>query len=126
MTSRPPLWAPMLFAMLLSSVPAQGADQCTAAFLFPVQSHATPGVLSMTNESKIISSTVGTRYPFLGKSIQPNANCNSGGYWDGGTWVSNCNVMQWRHLPRSRGLQKCVVGRQQLRGDPHIGANLSL
>lgn len=92
MTSRPPLWAPMLFAMLLSSVPAQGADQCTAAFLFPVQSHATPGVLSMTNESKIISSTVGTRYPFLGKSIQPNANCNSGGYWDGGTWVSNCNV----------------------------------
>lgn len=92
MTSRPPLWAPMLFAMLLGSVPAQGADQCTAAFLFPVQSHAAPGVLSMTNESKIISSTVGTRYPFLGKSIQPNANCNSSGYWDGGTWVSNCNV----------------------------------
>lgn len=92
MTSRPPLWAPMLFAMLLGSVPAQGADQCTAAFLFPVQSHAAPGVLSMTNESKIISSTVGTRYPFLGKNIQPNANCNSGGYWDGGTWISNCNV----------------------------------
>ncbi|MBL0555979.1 DUF6701 domain-containing protein [Aeromonas caviae] len=92
MTSRPPLWAPMLFAVLLGSVPAQGADQCTAAFLFPVQSHAAPGVLSMTNESKIISSTVGTRYPFLGKNIQPNANCNSGGYWDGGTWISNCNV----------------------------------
>lgn len=92
MTSRPPLWAPMLFAMLLGSVPAQGADQCTAAFLFPVQSHAAPGVLSMTSESKIISSTVGTRYPFLGKNIQPNANCNSSGYWDGGTWISNCNV----------------------------------
>ncbi|MGY3870525.1 DUF6701 domain-containing protein [Aeromonas crassostreae] len=92
MTSRQPLWGPMLFTMLLGAASVQAADQCTAAFLFPVQSHATPGVLSMSNESKIISSTVGTSYPFLSKNIQSNANCNSGGSWDGGTWVSNCNV----------------------------------
>ena len=70
----------------------QAASQCTEAFLFPVQSHASPGVLSMNNESKIISTTVGASYPFLTKNIQPNANCNNGGFWNNGTWVSNCNV----------------------------------
>ena len=52
----------------------------------------TPGLLGMNNESKITSLSVGTNYPFLGKSIQPNANCNNGGYWNGGTWVSNCSI----------------------------------
>nr|AFF60300.1 MshQ [Aeromonas veronii bv. sobria] len=46
----------------------------------------------MNNESKIISTTVGASYPFLTKNIQPNANCNNGGFWNNGTWVSNCNV----------------------------------
>ncbi|MFM4705418.1 DUF6701 domain-containing protein [Aeromonas bivalvium] len=79
-------------ALLWCSASVEAASQCMAAFAYPVQSHAAPGVLSMNNESKIISATVGTSYPFIRKSIQPNANCNSGGYWNGGTWVSNCNV----------------------------------
>ncbi|MDX7841664.1 DUF6701 domain-containing protein [Aeromonas caviae] len=79
-------------ALIWISASVQAASQCTAAFTYPVQSHASPGVLSMSNESKIISATVGTSYPFIRKSIQPNANCNNGGYWNGGTWISNCNV----------------------------------
>lgn len=81
-----------LLWILLGSTSVQAASQCTEAFLFPVQSHASPGVLSMNNESKIISTTVGASYPFLTKNIQPNANCNNGGFWNNGTWVSNCNV----------------------------------
>lgn len=81
-----------LLWILLGSTSVQAASQCTEAFLFPVQSHASPGVLSMNNESKIISTAVGASYPFLTKNIQPNANCNNGGFWNNGTWVSNCNV----------------------------------
>jgi MSHA biogenesis protein MshQ len=87
-----PLWGSILFTMLLGPAPVLAADQCTAAFLFPVQSHAAPGVLSMNKESKVISSTTGTNYPFLSKNIQPNASCNNGGANNGGTYISNCNV----------------------------------
>ncbi|MGL6484056.1 DUF6701 domain-containing protein [Aeromonas caviae] len=91
MKSSQPLRGALLW-ILLGSTSVQAASQCTEAFLFPVQSHASPGVLSMNNESKIISTTVGASYPFLTKNIQPNANCNNGGFWNNGTWVSNCNV----------------------------------
>ncbi|MGU5779730.1 DUF6701 domain-containing protein [Aeromonas caviae] len=91
MKSSQPLRGALLW-ILLGSASVQAASQCTEAFLFPVQSHASPGVLSMNNESKIISTTVGASYPFLTKNIQPNANCNNGGFWNNGTWVSNCNV----------------------------------
>ncbi|MFQ2547453.1 DUF6701 domain-containing protein [Aeromonas caviae] len=91
MKSSQPLHCALLW-ILLGATSVQAASQCTEAFLFPVQSHASPGVLSMNNESKIISTTVGASYPFLTKNIQPNANCNNGGFWNNGTWVSNCNV----------------------------------
>lgn len=91
MKSSQPLRGALLW-ILLGATSVQAASQCTEAFLFPVQSHASPGVLSMNNESKIISTTVGASYPFLTKNIQPNANCNNGGFWNNGTWVSNCNV----------------------------------
>ncbi|WP_439838997.1 DUF6701 domain-containing protein [Aeromonas caviae] len=91
MKSSQPLRGALLW-ILLGSTSVQAASQCTEAFLFPVQSHASPGVLSMNNESKIISTTVGASYPFLTQNIQPNANCNNGGFWNNGTWVSNCNV----------------------------------
>ena len=82
------LW--LVLVLCVTSV--QAADQCTAVFTYPVQSHASPGMLSMNGESRITSATMGTNYPFLGKNIQPNANCNNGGYWNNGTWVSMCNV----------------------------------
>ncbi|MFM4649564.1 DUF6701 domain-containing protein [Aeromonas bivalvium] len=85
---RPALW----LALIWCSASVEAASQCMAAFAYPVQSHAAPGVLTMSNESKITSAAVGTSYPFIRKNIQPNANCNSGGYWNGGTWISNCNV----------------------------------
>ncbi|MDX7781779.1 DUF6701 domain-containing protein [Aeromonas caviae] len=91
MKSSQPLRGALLW-ILLGSTSVQAASQCTEAFLFPVQSHASPGLLSMNNESKIISTTVGASYPFLTKNIQPNANCNNGGFWNNDTWVSNCNV----------------------------------
>jgi len=81
-----------LSALVWCSASVQAASQCTAAFAYPVQSHASPGLLAMSGESKIVSATMNTNYPFLGKTIQPNANCNNGGYWNGGTWISNCNV----------------------------------
>lgn len=81
-----------LSALVLCSASVQAASQCTAAFAYPVQSHASPGLLAMSGESKIVSATMNTNYPFLGKTIQPNANCNNGGYWNGGTWISTCNV----------------------------------
>ncbi|WP_182963035.1 DUF6701 domain-containing protein [Aeromonas veronii] len=92
MKTRKSIWGFILLTIMLGSASAQGGDQCTAVFPFPVQSHMTPGLLGMNNESKITSLSVGTNYPFLGKSIQPNANCNNGGYWNGGTWVSNCSI----------------------------------
>ncbi|MFM4844473.1 DUF6701 domain-containing protein [Aeromonas caviae] len=79
-------------ALIWSSASVQAASQCTAAFTYPVQSHASPGVLSMSGESRITSATVDTNYPFLGKTIQPNASCNNGGGYNGGDYVSNCNV----------------------------------
>lgn len=79
-------------ALIWSSASVQAASQCTAAFTYPVQSHASPGVLSMSGESRITSATVDTNYPFLGKTIQPNASCNNGGGYNGGAYVSNCNV----------------------------------
>ncbi|WP_239497820.1 DUF6701 domain-containing protein [Aeromonas allosaccharophila] len=81
-----------LSALVWCSASVQAASQCTAAFAYPVQSHASPGLLAMSGESKIVSATMNTNYPFLGKTIQPNANCNNGGYWNGGTWISTCNV----------------------------------
>ncbi|HDZ8847512.1 TPA: MSHA biogenesis protein MshQ, partial [Aeromonas veronii] len=81
-----------LSALVWCSASVQAASQCTAAFTYPVQSHAAPGLLAMSGESKIVSATMNTNYPFLGKTIQPNANCNNGGYWNGGTWISTCNV----------------------------------
>ncbi|WP_421310574.1 DUF6701 domain-containing protein [Aeromonas veronii] len=81
-----------LSALVWCSASVQAASQCTAAFTYPVQSHAAPGRLAMSGESRITSATMDTSYPFIRKSIQPNANCNNGGYWNGGTWVSNCNV----------------------------------
>ncbi|HEA3089191.1 TPA: MSHA biogenesis protein MshQ [Aeromonas salmonicida] len=79
-------------ALVWCSASVQAASQCTAAFAYPVQSHASPGRLAMSGESRITSATMDTSYPFLGKTIQPNANCNNGGYWNDGTWISNCNV----------------------------------
>ncbi|MFM4825138.1 DUF6701 domain-containing protein [Aeromonas bivalvium] len=88
-----PRFRPALcLALIWCSASVEAASQCMAAFAYPVQSHAAPGVLTMSNESKITSATVGTSYPFIRKNIQPNANCNNGGYWNGGTWISNCNV----------------------------------
>ncbi|MFQ1650032.1 DUF6701 domain-containing protein [Aeromonas veronii] len=81
-----------LSALVWCSASVQAASQCTAAFTYPVQSHAAPGLLAMSGESKIVSATMNTNYPFLGKTIQPNANCNNGGYWNGGTWISTCNI----------------------------------
>lgn len=92
MKTRKSIWGFIMLTIMLGSASAQGGDQCTAVFPFPVQSHMTPGLLGMNNESKITSLSVGTNYPFLGKSIQPNANCNNGGYRNGGTWVSNCSI----------------------------------
>ena len=92
MKTRKSIWGFIMLTIMLGSASAQGGDQCTAVFPFPVQSHMTPGLLGMNNERKITSLSVGTNYPFLGKSIQPNANCNNGGYWNGGTWVSNCSI----------------------------------
>lgn len=91
MKSSQPLRGALLW-ILLGSTSVQAASQCTEAFLFPVQSHASPGVLSMNNQSKIISTTVGASYPFLTENIQPNASCNNGGGYNGGAYVSNCNV----------------------------------
>ncbi|MCS3456748.1 MSHA biogenesis protein MshQ [Aeromonas sp. BIGb0405] len=88
----PRLSSALWLALVWCSASVQAASQCTAAFAYPVQSHASPGRLTMSGESRITSATVDTNYPFLGKTIQPNANCNNGGYWNGGTWVSNCNV----------------------------------
>ncbi|MGY3866716.1 DUF6701 domain-containing protein [Aeromonas bivalvium] len=88
-----PRFRPALcLALIWCSASVEAASQCMAAFAYPVQSHAAPGVLTMSNESKITSAAVGTSYPFIRKNIQPNANCNNGGYWNGGTWISNCNV----------------------------------
>ncbi len=84
----PALW----LALVWCSASVEAASQCAAAFTYPVQSHAAPGRLTMSGESRITSATVDTNYPFLGKTIQPNANCNNGGYWNGGTWIANCNV----------------------------------
>lgn len=84
----PGLW----LALVWCSASVQAASQCTAAFTYPVQSHASPGRLAMSGESRITSATMDTNYPFLGKTIQPNANCNNGGFWNNGTWVSSCNV----------------------------------
>lgn len=88
----PRLSSGLWLALLWCSASVQAASQCTAAFTYPVQSHASPGRLAMSGESRITSATVDTNYPFLGKTIQPNANCNNGGYWNGGTWISSCNV----------------------------------
>lgn len=43
MTSKQPLWGPMLFTMLLGAASVQAADQCMGVFDYPVQSHASPG-----------------------------------------------------------------------------------
>ncbi|MCH7370976.1 DUF6701 domain-containing protein [Aeromonas sp. MR16] len=91
MKSRHRIWGSALW-LLLGSASVQAANQCTEAFVYPVQSHASPGMLSMNGQSSITSTTVGTNYPFLGKNIQPNASCNNGGGYNGGTYVSNCNV----------------------------------
>lgn len=88
----PRLSSGLWLALIWCTASVQAASQCTAAFTYPVQSHASPGRLAMSGESRITSATVDTNYPFLGKTIQPNANCNNGGYWNGGTWISNCNV----------------------------------
>lgn len=88
----PRLSSGLWLALIWCSASVQAASQCTAAFTYPVQSHASPGRLAMSGESRITSATMDTNYPFLGKTIQPNANCNNSGYWNGGTWISNCNV----------------------------------
>ncbi len=88
----PRLSSGLWLALLWCSASVQAASQCTAAFAYPVQSHASPGRLAMSGESRITSATMDTNYPFLGKTIQPNANCNNGGFWNNGTWVSSCNV----------------------------------
>lgn len=88
----PRLSSGLWLALIWCTASVQAASQCTAAFTYPVQSHASPGRLAMSGESRITSATMDTNYPFLGKTIQPNANCNNGGYWNGGTWISSCNV----------------------------------
>ncbi|MFM5856799.1 DUF6701 domain-containing protein [Aeromonas rivipollensis] len=88
----PRLSSGLWLALIWCSASVQAASQCTAAFTYPVQSHASPGRLAMSGESRITSATMDTNYPFLGKTIQPNANCNNSGYWNGGIWISNCNV----------------------------------
>lgn len=88
----PRLSSALWLTLVWCSASVQAASQCTAAFAYPVQSHASPGRLTMSGESRITSATVGASYPFLGKNIQPNASCNNGGGYNGGTYVSNCNV----------------------------------
>ncbi|MFM4849205.1 DUF6701 domain-containing protein [Aeromonas rivipollensis] len=88
----PRLSSGLWLALIWCTASVQAASQCTAAFTYPVQSHASPGRLAMSGESRITSATMDTNYPFLGKTIQPNANCNNGSYWNGGTWISSCNV----------------------------------
>ncbi|MGE6285835.1 DUF6701 domain-containing protein [Aeromonas media] len=88
----PRLSSGLWLALIWCSASVQAASQCTAAFTYPVQSHASPGRLAMSGESRITSATVDTNYPFLGKTIQPNASCNNGGGYNGGAYVSNCNV----------------------------------
>ena len=88
----PRLSSGLWLALIWCTASVQAASQCTAAFTYPVQSHASPGRLAMSGESRITSATVDTNYPFLGKTIQPNANCNNGGGYNGGAYVSNCNV----------------------------------
>ncbi|MGY3978106.1 DUF6701 domain-containing protein [Aeromonas mytilicola] len=88
----PRLSSGLWLALIWCTASVQAASQCTAAFTYPVQSHASPGRLAMSGESRITSATMDTNYPFLGKTIQPNANCNNGGGYNGGAYVSNCNV----------------------------------
>jgi MSHA biogenesis protein MshQ len=88
----PRLSSGLWLALIWCSASVQAASQCTAAFTYPVQSHASPGRLAMSGESRITSATMDTNYPFLGKTIQPNASCNNGGGYNGGAYVSNCNV----------------------------------
>lgn len=89
----PRLSSGLWLALIWCSASVQAASQCTAAFTYPVQSHASLGVLSMNGQSTITSAIMGTNYPFLSKNIQPNASCNNGGANNGGTYISNCNVI---------------------------------
>lgn len=76
----------------LLSGPIHAADQCNQIFAYPVQSHLSPGKLTMTDYTKITGST-SSNYPFLTKNITGQANCNNSGYWDStGSWVSSCSV----------------------------------
>lgn len=86
-----------LLALGLLSGQIQAASQCTGVFTYPVQSHASPGVLTMSGQSSITSSTVGSSYPFITKNVQSQASCNNGGSWSwsastGTVWNSNCSV----------------------------------
>lgn len=85
------VWCLLLMGMAAS---VNGADQCTANLAYPVQSHASPGLLTMTGQSSITGAS-NTAFPFLSSNIQAQASCNGGGkwVWNGSlVWQSNCSV----------------------------------
>lgn len=81
--------------LLWVTISVQAADQCSAVLANPVQSHASPGSLTMSGQSSITGSS-STTFPFLTKNIQAQASCNNGGQWvwngSATVWVSNCNI----------------------------------
>jgi len=84
-----------LLMLLWVTISVQAADQCSAVLANPVQSHASPGSLTMSGQSSITGSS-STTFPFLTKNIQAQASCNNGGQWvwngSASVWVSNCNI----------------------------------
>ncbi|BDN86501.1 DUF6701 domain-containing protein [Aeromonas caviae] len=97
MTSKQPLWGPMLFTMLLGAASVQAADQCMGVFDYPVQSHASPGKLSMTDGSSIVGASQPANYPFLSASLGGQSGCststgNAGGQYVGSAWQSYCGI----------------------------------
>ena len=65
------LWYPLF----LCSMPVLAAEQCIGVFDYPVQSHASPGKLSMTNGTVIVGATQPANYPFLSASFGEQSGC---------------------------------------------------
>ncbi|QFI55850.1 DUF6701 domain-containing protein [Aeromonas simiae] len=77
--------------------PAHGADMCNATFDYPVQSHAAPGRLTMTDGALIVGATQPADYPFLSGSFGGMSGCSTqegsaGGQYVNGTWQSDCGI----------------------------------
>lgn len=91
----PPSIALLVAAAIV--VPAHGADMCNATFDYPVQSHAAPGQLTMTDGALIVGATQPADYPFLSGSFGGMSGCSTqegsaGGQYVNGTWQSDCGV----------------------------------